>query len=153
MYSKQQASQLRQEFWTTFGQYMSPLRSAEGEKINWVNYKTGEKNLQFRMHTGNRGAYIGIELNHADTGIQALYFEQFLELKHILQATLEEEWSWEQHHIDEQGKIVSRIFTTIDNASVFNREDWPVLISFFKPRLIALDEFWSNARYAFEALR
>ena len=152
MYSKQQASQIRQEFWTTFGLYMSPLLSAEGEKINWVNYKTGEKNLQFRMHTDNRNAYIGIELSHADTDIQALYFEQFLELKHILHTTLGEEWNWELHHTDDQGKTVSRIFTTIDNTSIFNREDWPALISFFKPRLIALDVFWSNVKYAFEAL-
>jgi len=153
LYSKQQASQIRQEFWTTFGHYMAPQPSAEGERINWINYKTGEKQVSFKMYTGNRDASIGIELAHPDTGIQELYFEQFAELKNILQATLGEEWTWELFHIDEHGKTISRIYKTLNEASVFNREDWPALISFFKPRLIALDAFWSDAKYAFEALR
>ncbi|MGN6618356.1 MAG: DUF4268 domain-containing protein, partial [Ilyomonas sp.] len=54
MYSKQEASQLRQEFWTVFGQYMLPVLSSEGMKISWTNYKTGEKNIYFRMNADNK---------------------------------------------------------------------------------------------------
>ena len=32
MFSKQEASQLRKEFWTAFGQYMKPVLSADGGK-------------------------------------------------------------------------------------------------------------------------
>ena len=49
MFSKQESSQLKKEFWTAFGLYMKPVPFAEGEKNNWVNYKTGEKHLAFRM--------------------------------------------------------------------------------------------------------
>ena len=49
MYSKAEATQLRQAFWTAFGQYMAPVPSAEGETTNWINYKTGFKHLYFRM--------------------------------------------------------------------------------------------------------
>ena len=41
MYSKQELSRIREEFWTSFGRYMQPILSADGEKVNWVNYKTG----------------------------------------------------------------------------------------------------------------
>ncbi|WP_442587339.1 DUF4268 domain-containing protein [Pedobacter sp. AW31-3R] len=54
MYSKDQASQLRQAFWTAFGQYITPHPSAEGIKINWVNYKTGIKYLHFKMHADTK---------------------------------------------------------------------------------------------------
>ena len=54
MYSKSEASQLKQEFWTSFGQYMSPVLSAEGEKLNWINYKTGEKDIFFKMKANNK---------------------------------------------------------------------------------------------------
>ena len=57
MYSRQEASILKQEFWTSFGLYMNPVLSSEGEKINWVNYKTGEKGIRFKMHADNRSAY------------------------------------------------------------------------------------------------
>ena len=153
MYSKQEASQLRQEFWTAFGQYMTPLLSAEGEKINWVNYKTGEKGIHFRLEADNKKASIAIELTHSDAGIRELYFEQFLQLKSILEDTLQEEWIWLSETADSTGKMISRIYTEITGVSIFKKDDWPSIISFLKPRIISLDEFWSSVKYGFEALR
>lgn len=153
MHSKQQASQLRQEFWTVFGQYMAPLASAEGTKINWINYKTGEKEIYFRMHADNKKASIAIELSHADTGLRHLYYEQFLQLKNMLHQALKEEWGWLPETTDEHGKDISRIYKEIAGVSVFNKEDWPAIISFLKRRMIALDEFWSTVKFSFEALR
>ena len=153
MYSKDEASQLKQEFWTTFGQYISPQLSAEGLRVNWVNYKTGIKYVYFRMEAIKKSASIAIEITHPDAGIQELFFEQFLELKTVLHSALEEDWEWQLHHINEEGKITSRIIRHLYGASIFNKNDWPTLISFFKPRIIALDEFWSDAKYAFDALK
>lgn len=153
MYSKDEASQLRQLFWTTFGQYIAPQLSAEGLKVNWVNYKTGIKHLYFRMEADKRSATIAIEIAHPDTGIQELFFEQFSELKNLLHAALQENWEWQLHNADDNGKIISRIFKQINGVSIFNKADWPALISYFKPRIIALDEFWSDAKYAFDGLK
>ncbi|MGN6166291.1 MAG: DUF4268 domain-containing protein [Flavisolibacter sp.] len=153
MYSRQQAAQLKQEFWTVFGQYMTPVLSAEGEKINWINYKTGEKDIYFKMQADNKTAAVAIEITHKDAGVQQLYFEQFAELKKIIENILGEQWTWQLHITDENGKVISRIYKEISNVSIFKKEEWPLLISFFKPRIIALDEFWSSAKYGFEALR
>jgi hypothetical protein len=153
VYSKAEVTQLRQAFWTTFGQYMAPVPSADGVPTSWINYKTGLKHVYFRMHADNRRASIGIELTHPDAGVRELFFEQFLELKTLLHETLGEPWRWEQHATDANGVPQSRIYTEMTPANLFNRDDWPALISFFKPRLVALDEFWNDAQYAFEALR
>ncbi|NHA02850.1 DUF4268 domain-containing protein [Mucilaginibacter sp. HC2] len=153
MYSKDEASQIRQAFWTAFGQYIAPQLSADGLRINWINYKTGIKHLNFKMQAGNRQAYIAIEISHPDAGMQELMFEQFKELKAVLNTNFNEEWDWELHTRDENNKLVSRIIKTLPSASIFNRNDWPALISFFKPRIIALDEFWSVAQYSFELFK
>jgi len=153
MYSRQEASQLKQEFWTNFGQYMNPILSSDGDKINWINYKTGEKDIAFRMEADNKKARIAIELNNKDKDIQQLYFEQFAELKTIFKGIINEEWIWKLHTFDEHGKLISKIFKEKPGISVFRKEDWPALISFFKPRIIALDEFWSSVKYEFEKLR
>ncbi len=153
MYSRQQAVQLKKEFWTAFGQYMAPVLSAEGEKPSWLNYKTGEKNIYFRLQANNQSATIAIEVTHPDAGVQQLYFDQFLQLKKFLEETTDEEWIWHLHNTDEGGKTISRIYTVLTSVSILKREDWPRLISFFKPRIIALDEFWSNVKYSFESLR
>ena len=153
MYSKQEASQLRKEFWTAFGQYMTPVLSAEGEKISWVNYKTGEKNISFKLEADTKKATVAIELSHADTGIQQLYYEQFLQMKKIFESMVDGEWTWQLHTVDDYGKVVSRITAELPAVSVFKKEDWPQLISFFKSKIMELDEFWSNVKYSFELLR
>ena len=94
MYSKAEATQLRQAFWTALGQYMAPVPSAEGDTTNWINYKTGLKHVYFRMQADNRQASIGIELLHPDAGIRALFWEQFRELRPLLHETLGETWTW-----------------------------------------------------------
>lgn len=153
MYTREEASQLRQAFWTALGQYLSPHFSSDGMKINWVNYKTGIKDVSFRMHADKQKAFIAIELTHPDPDIQELFFEQFLELRHLLHEYVGEEWEWDLHTSNEYGKTISRIYKEISGVSVFNQDDWPTLISFLKPRIIALDDFWSGAQYSFDALR
>lgn len=144
---------MRQQFWTSFGLYMSPVLSAEGEKVNWINYRTGEKNIFFRMHADNKNAVIAIELTHRDEVIRSLYFEQFVQFRNQFEEIMHETWNWQAQDLDETGKSISRIYMAKPGPSIFQRQDWPELISFFKPRLIALDAFWSSVKYAFENLR
>lgn len=131
MFSKADASQMRQEFWTAFGRYLSPQQSADGEKVNWINYKTGIKHIYFRMEADNQLARIAVVITHSDTGIQELFFEQFTELKPVLHNYLSEVWEWQLHHVDGEGKILSRIYKELPDVSIFNQDDWPKLISFF----------------------
>jgi|ERR1044071_311994 hypothetical protein len=145
MYTREESSLIKQEFWTIFGKYMSPIRSSEGLRVNWINYKTGIKDVYFRMETLNDSATIGISLEHKDAGIRELFFEQFIELKLMLHEALEEAWEWRPES--------SKIMKELPNTSVFNKDQWPELIQFFKPRIIALDSFWENAKYSFEALK
>lgn len=112
MFSREEASRIRHEFWTTFGRYMSPVRSAEGLKINWVNYHTRIKDLYFRMDAGAKSAMISISIEHRDDEIQQLFFEKFEEFKTLLHETLQEEWQW-QLHASVDGKTTSRIFTEL----------------------------------------
>ena len=153
MYSRAEVSQARQAFWTAFGQYMAPQLSAEGGRINWINYKTGEKDIYFRMHAGKENVRIGIELAHKDAGVQQLYFEQFEQLKTILHRHVGEAWIWQPAVPDENSGSISRIFKEQNDTNILLRENWPQAISFFKPRIMALDAFWTEVKFAFEAFR
>jgi hypothetical protein len=153
MYSREEASRIKEEFWTAFGKYMSPVSSAEGGKINWVNYHTKIKDVHFRMDAGKKSAAIYISMEQRDPGIQELYFEQFLEFKTLLHHELDEEWAWQLRAPVGEGKVISKIYKEMFGVSVFNKDQWPELISFFKPRIIALDRFWTDAKYSFESLK
>ena len=150
MYSKQEASILNQQFWTSFGQYMAPVLNAEGERVNWVNYKTGEKNIRFLLTADNKVAKINIELSHKDTVSQNEVFQKFLQLRKLFERIMNEKWLWEQAVTGEHGKTISLIYTRLDNVNVFEKRDWPAIISFFKTRMIALDRFWCENKFAFQ---
>lgn len=152
MFTREEAGQLKREFWTTFGQYMRPVPSAEGTKVNWVNYKTGYRDMYFRMDADKHRAYIGVVFHQKDLDLQQLFFEQMEELRPAFHNLLEEEWTWRLHDVVDAA-TVSHVYTELPGVSVFNRADWPEIIAFLKPRIIALDEFWSLAEAHFELLK
>jgi hypothetical protein len=152
MYSRAETAKIRKDFWTAFGLYMKPVPNAEGRRTHWQNYKTGIKDIYFRMRAERNFASIGIEITHHDPELQELYFEQLKEFKKLLENELGEIWDWKMHVFDDQGKTISRVEKVVPDLNIMNPEDWPKIISFLKPRIIALDAFWSNIKPAFEEL-
>jgi hypothetical protein len=147
MYNKRESSQIRQEFWTVFGKYMSPVPSSEGEKINWINYHTGVKDIFFRKEALNNSAFIAITMESVDPLKREKYFNQLEQFKTIFHATMNEEWTWERNATVDN-KEISRVYIELPGVSIFNKDQWPNLISFFKPRMIAMDEFWETAKWS-----
>lgn len=153
MYSKEEAKRIKEKFWTSFGRFLSLTLNDEGIKVNWINYKTGIRHLFFRMDA-DRAATIYIEIAHPDPGIRALLFAQFEEYRTLLHQELDEEWVWHEQFVDVYGKQTARIGIELPKKiSIFRESDWPELIQFFKPRIIALDRFWNMAKYGFEVFK
>jgi hypothetical protein len=146
MYSKLEASQIRKEFWTSLGLYMRPLPGADGETVNWLNYKTGIKDVYFRMDADNKTASIGIELKHPDHAARKDLYSRLLAMKTMLEEQTGEDWTWDENSLDEHGRPYIRIWTGIGKVNIFNKADWPAIISFLKPRMLALDAFWYEVK-------
>lgn len=153
MFSKDEASKLKEQFWITFGRYMKPVPNAEGELINWVNYRTGVKHINFKMDAEQKYARVAIEISHPNFGVRELIFQQFEAFKMLLTAALGEGWDWELEAKSIYGKEVARISCTLPQTSVYNKEHWPAIIAFLKPRIIALDTFWLDVKPVFEELK
>lgn len=152
MYSKEEASKLRQQFWITFGKYMKPIPSADGISVNWINYKTGVKNVFFRMNAEQDKSIISIDITHKDEQARAIYYEQFKALKVLFSDYTKEDWVWEQNSFNEYQIPFAQISISLIGLSVFNQQNWPEIISFLKPRIIALDQFWVDVKPIFEAI-
>ncbi|HTL09318.1 MAG TPA: DUF4268 domain-containing protein [Chitinophagaceae bacterium] len=150
MFSRQETAALTQQFWTRFGQYMAPVPAAGGGKVNWINYKTGVKDLQFKMELDAAGAHIGIVITATDERRRAALFQQLLACRNILEAKTQEVWDWQPDGRNAQAQIMSRIETHLAAVHVYKQADWPAIISFFKARMMALDEFWEEVQPGFE---
>jgi Domain of unknown function (DUF4268) len=129
---------------------MRPVPGANGEAVNWINYRTGIKGIYFRMDAGKNTARIGIELDLRDDELKERYYKQLELVRNLLEDETGEQWEWEKHLQDEQRRPISRISKTLEGINIFNKADWPGIISFFKPRIMAMDRFWEEVRDGFE---
>ncbi|MGJ7030048.1 DUF4268 domain-containing protein [Niabella hirudinis] len=150
MYGKNEAALLKKEFWTAFGTYLKPVLNADGQKVNWVNYKTGIKGIYFRTDVTKRAASVAVELTHPGTERRMELFEKLIALKPVFIEIAGSDWLWQTEVYDEEGRPISRILIQQEPVNIFNKSDWPAIISFFKQHLIALDAFWSAAKAYFE---
>ncbi|MFV0605566.1 MAG: DUF4268 domain-containing protein [Niabella sp.] len=150
MYSKAEKSNIKKEFWTAFGLYMKPVRNAEGATINWVNYKTGIRHIYFRMDADTKLCAVAIEIKHPVAEEQDALYEKFISVKKIFTSICGEDWNWNNQTYDEDGRLTAKINTEATGLNIMKKEDWPQIISFFKERMITLDEFWNTIKVRFE---
>ena len=146
-----QTSILRPQFWSVFGKYMAPVPSAKGEKINWINYKTGVKFTRFNMQCFNNSVFIAIEFSHPDIVLQQQQFDQLAKFKKQFQELCGNDWRWQKTVPEGNNKTISSIAVSIDDVNIMNQSDWPKIISFLKMRLISLDKFWCDYKFALQA--
>jgi hypothetical protein len=149
MYTKEEASAIRHEFWTKLGQYLAPVPGASGAKLNWINYKTGIPKVRFKMDADAKQAIVYISIT-GTPGVVSLIYNMFESFREALDPG--NDWTWEPEHIDEHMKRSARISTVLAPANVFARDKWPEMISFFKSRMMTLDSFWTAHKDYFEMI-
>ncbi len=149
MYSNEQISKLKTQFWTNFGQYMKPGPSASGLPVNWINYKTGIRHIHFKMDADNTSAFIAIEISHPQDELRLHYYNQFVSLKKLLASTTTFNWQWNET-LQTDHKTISSISQQLNDVNILDQSDWPSIISFLKPRIIELDAFWNMVKDGFE---
>lgn len=146
MYSKQEATLIKRDFWRRFGQYMRPLKNSAGENVNWLNYKTGVRQIYFRLDVKRNEASVAIEIRHHDPVSRSGYFEKLNALKLLFREIAGEEWEWNPAFTDEDGIEIAKIAKSLADVNVFNENDWPAIISFLKSGIMALDKFWVEVK-------
>lgn len=145
MFTKEEASALRQKFWTAFGKYMQPVPSASGEKVNWINLKTGIKGINLKLVTENKFCLVAVIIR-GDEETREQYYKIFQQLDFSFSA----ETILQQYSFDENGEDVSRISIELNDKTIFRESDWPEIIGFFKTQLILFDAFWTENKFVFE---
>lgn len=149
-YTREEASKITQSFWTSFGRYMQPIPSADGLPVTWLNYKTGINGISFKMDADRDQAVIMIQLSQGSDELRQSHYDQLVQLKAILEEALgEDDWLWKADR-ELNGRLVSTVSKSLEGVNVLRQTDWPTIISFLKPRIIALDAFWSMVKPSFE---
>ena len=132
MFSKQEAQQLKKEFWTAFGKSF-PRK--------WILYDTKIKDFSFKFYADNKKAEVSIDIEMKDELFRNAYYEKIWSLESILEDEIGE-FSKDEFYVLENGKVVSRIWVEKNGVSIFNKQTWPDIFEFFVEKMDAFERLF-----------
>ena len=132
MFAKQEAQQLKKEFWTAFGKAF-PRK--------WLLYDTKIKDFSFKFYADNKKAEVSIDIEMKDELFRNAYYEKIWSLESILEDEIGA-FSKDEFYVLENGKVVSRIWVEKNGVSIFNKQTWPDIFEFFVEKMDAFERLF-----------
>lgn len=152
MLKKEELRELRTAFWTEFDDFNKKKRTAANRKISWAQYKSGIKDIYFRLDFDTKEAYFAIDLQMRDPEIRELVWEQFMETENLLLNHVGPELEKLPNHSTKEGLAIHRIQWTLRDVSIMNKDDYSKVIRFLSEKVQGLDMFWFEFSDLFVAL-
>lgn len=149
MFSKEENKQIKVDFYTQLGQKLKDHYPLSGEKVKWLNFKTGVKGINVKLDFSKREGKFWIEFNHQDEFVRDLFFDQMEEFKTILHAEMPEEGIWFRETFNDYGEPYAKIEWTLEKVSMYKKDTWEEAHKFFSQLLIGFDSFWSDVKSVF----
>lgn len=145
MFSKEEKKLYNEKFWGTFKKSMQKYRSQNGKRINWLNYQTHVKYIFVRLEANEDFAAINFDIQPKDDEIRKIIWEQMIELKQVLSNSMNGDTGiWIEDEYNDSVGNFSRIKWQLDHVNYFREEDIHKIYSFFKEKLIGIDDFYSE---------
>jgi hypothetical protein len=142
MYSKEQAKNIRQQFWTMSGKRYDR---------KWLLYDTKLKDVILKFSFEDRRALVSIEITPDDAIFRAYYYEKLISLKNIMKEEVSDELIFEENYILESGKTISRVFVMYEGVKIQKQTDWPEVYDFFYTYMDRLELFFREYKDVIES--
>jgi len=141
MFSKEESRQLRHEFWTSFGKSF-PRK--------WILYNTKLKGFSFKFHFDTKSALVALDLED-DLEHRIKYWEKLVALKSILLNEYLPEAVFNEEHVLENGKEISRIYVGLEEkVSIHNKNTWQAVMLFFNEKMRRFEAFFEEYKEVIE---
>lgn len=150
MFSKEEAKQIREEFWGRFKNYSALRRSQKKLPPNWLLTYTGVKALNLRFHIDRELAQVGIDLETRNMDRRLELYEKLEAVKKVMEEHMGEAMTWELDYKRENGKSVSRIYLQLDGVDIYNKDTWPEAFKFMYQKMMKLEAFYIEYRDYFK---
>lgn len=137
MYSKEEAKQIKQRFWTTFGQ---------SYPRKWLLHKTKIKDFSFKFYADNKKAQVMLDIENKDDELRTIYFQKIESLKNVLLENYLPEAIFEENYYLDNGKLICRIWVEKHGISINNPDTWQDIFDFFYENMSSFELFF----YEFE---
>jgi hypothetical protein len=136
MYSKEESSKLRKEFWTSFGKSF-PRK--------WLLYDTKIKDFNFKFVADKNQALVCLDIESTYRTKNELLFDQVIELKDILVEDFLPDVIFDEIYVLETGKIIHRIYVKYNGEfNIHDKNTWQNVYLFFKEAMHQFEEFYET---------
>ncbi len=136
MFSIEESSRLRKEFWISFGKSF-PRK--------WILYNTKIKDFSFKFVANQKQAMVCLDIESQDTIKNQLLFEQLLALKSILVETYIPDVLFDKNYTLENGKIIYRIYVAHQQKfNIHNKDTWQQAYEFFNETMRKFELFYHD---------
>ena len=146
MFSKEEKKELNSAFWKRFRTFSAKERNAEGKRINWLNYPVRIKQIYIRLHADHSYAKFSIDIQDPDEGIRNLIWEQFIELRKVMEAEMPSSGYWSKSALNAANQPIYSISWELEKVSMYSKEDEQQILSFFMQHLKGFDHFFVEFR-------
>lgn len=146
MYSKEEAKQIRVEFWEQFRDFTNRRRKNKGRTGKWILDKTGINALNLKFHFDTKEALVGIDIETRNVERRIEMYEKLEGLRNQINQALGEKTRWELEYVRENDKPISRVCVSIRDVSIFDRTTWNRVNMFFFDRMTALEDVFNEYR-------
>ena len=150
MFSKEEAKEIREEFWDQFRRMSAGKRVRKNLPGSWMLSNTGIKALNLRFHVDREVAQVGIDLETRNMDKRIELFEKLESVKNLLEKAMELPMIWELEYIRENGKSVSRIYLELPGVDIYNRDTWSRAHQFMYSNMMKLETFYNEYRDYFK---
>ena len=133
MFSKEEALQIKKDFWIAF--------AAEYPR-KWLLYNTKIKDVTFKFYVDNKKAQVLLDIEPKDENKRIIYYEKVESLKNILLEDYLEDAIFERNFYLENGKVISRIWVEKTGISINNKNTWHDVFDFFSEKMDAFERFF-----------
>lgn len=132
MFSKQEAQELKKEFWTAFGKSF-PRK--------WILYNTKIKDMSFKFYADNKKAEVSLDIEMKDELFRNAYYEKFWSLEGLLEEEAGLPLKEEKFYLD-NGKEISRFWYELHGVSIYNKASWQTIFEFFVEKMSAFEAIY-----------
>ena len=133
MFSKEEALQIKKDFWIAF--------AAEYPR-KWLLYNTKIKDVTFKFYVDNKKALVLLDIEPKDEEKRKIYYEKVESLKTILLEDYLDDVIFERNFYLENGKVISRVWVEKTGISINNKNTWPEVFDFFSEKMDAFERFF-----------
>lgn len=133
MFSKEEALQIKKDFWIAF---------AEEYPRKWLLYNTKIKDVTFKFYVDNKKAQVLLDIEPKDEEKRKIYYEKVESLKTILLEDYLDDVIFERNFYLETGKVISRVWVEKTGISINNKNTWPEIFDFFAEKMEAFERFF-----------